>query len=697
MNILQILPSLNTGGVETGTVDLAKELSLANHKAVVVSAGGKLVDDLITAGIRHYALPVDRKSPLNILRMSRRLAEIIKREKIDIVHARSRVPAWIAYIACYKTGCRFVTTCHGYYSTHFFSRIMGTGRRVIVASQVIGRHMIDDFGVNSEKIRYIPRGVDLNLFKYNPSFLRKRSHFTIAVIGRITPIKGHIYFLKAIARIVRTMPKVKVLIIGDPSPGKQGYKSELKLLIRQLGLSNYVEFLGRRSDLPDLLVNIDVVVVPSIVKEAFGRVIIESQAVGVPVIASDIGGISEVIDNDETGFLVPARDVGALADKIIEVKQNKKKAVGVVKKAREKIEKVYNLDQMAARTIEVYEEVFSVKKILIIKYSALGDIILSIPSLRSIKNKFPRSEISLLVDTRFQDIIRRCPYIDKILSFNIKEASLFSRNFRSIASRLRDETFDLIIDLQNNNKSHLLAFMTLAPKRYGYKNKKMGFLLNKGIRDRKDKADPITHQSRVLHLLGVDIINKKLELWPGKKEEEYVDDFLSKQWVAGRQILFGFNINASKRWQTKNWPVEKFAKLGDIICKKYNARVVLTGTARDMPQAQKFAKLSRIKPIIACGKTGLLQLAALIKKCEVFVTPDSASMHIAAALGVRFVALFGPTDPKRHMPPADKYRVIYKKTDCSPCYKPTCSSNKCLNKITVEEVASSIESLIKKI
>jgi lipopolysaccharide heptosyltransferase II len=697
MNILQILPSLNTGGVETGTVDLAKELSLAHHKAVVVSAGGKLVDDLIAAGIRHYSLPVDRKSPLNMIKMSRRLAEIIKKEKIDIVHARSRVPAWIAYIACYKTGCRLITTCHGYYSTHFFSRIMGMGRRVIVASQVIGRHMIDDFGVNAEKIRYIPRGVDLNFFKYNPSFLRKRSNFTIAVIGRLTPIKGHIYFLKAIARIVRTIPKVKVLIIGEPSPGKQGYKSELKLLIRQLGLSNYVEFLGRRSDLPQLLTDIDVVVVPSIVKEAFGRVIIESQAVGVPVIASDIGGISEVIDNDETGFLVPARDVEALANKIIEVKQDKKKAIGVVKKARQKIEKIYNLDQMTAKTIEVYKEVFSVTKILIIKYSALGDIILSIPSLRSLKNKFPQSEISLLVDARFQDIIRNCPYVDKILSFNIKGISLFSKNFRSIASRLRGEAFDLVVDLQNNNKSHLLDFMALAPKRYGYKNNKMGFLLNEGIRDRRDKVDPITHQSRVLHLLGVDIVDKKLELWPQKAEEEYIKNFLNKQWVAGKQMLFGFNINASQRWQTKNWPVEKFAKLGDIICKKYNARVVLTGTERDVPQAQRFAKLSRVKPIIACGKTGLLQLAALIKQCKVFVTPDSASMHIAAAMGVPFVAIFGPTDPKRHMPPADKYRLVYKNTDCSPCYRPACSSNKCLNQISVEEIASSIESLIKKI
>ena len=696
MNILQILPNLNTGGVETGTVDLAKKLILAKHKAVVVSAGGKLVDELISSGIRHYTLAVDRKSPINIIKMSRRLAEIIKVEKIDIVHARSRVPAWIAYIACYKTGCKFVTTCHGYYSNHFFSRVMGWGREVIVASHVIGRHMIDDFNVSDEKIKYIPRGVDLNLFTFNPSYLRQRSHFTIAIIGRLTPIKGHAYFLKAISRIIRSIPKVKVLIVGDPSPGKQGYKSQLQLLIRQLGISNYVEFLGRCSDIPDLLANVDVVVLPSIVPEAFGRVIIEAQAVGVPVIASNIGGISEVIDDKETGFLVPAKDVDALSEAMLKLRQDKQQIISVVQKAREKIEKVYSLKQMAEKTIEVYEKTLKSLRILVIKYSALGDIILAIPSLRSLKNKYPDSKISVLVDLQFQDILKNSPYVNNILAYHLKEVSIVSKDFWRIASHLRDESFDLVVDLQNNSKSHLLGFLSLSPKRYGYKNKKMGFLINNGINDNKDKIDPVSHQAKVLHLLGVDILDKTLELSPGKEEKESIDKFLNKEWVAGRQLLFGFNISASHRWQTKRWPIEKYAKLGDIICKRHNARILITGTKDDLELSNKFKKLSKTKPIVACGKTQLLELAALIGRCKVLVTSDSAPMHIAAAMHVPFVAIFGPTDPKRHMPANDNCAVIYKKLSCSPCYKPVCSSNRCLKTVTVEEVAKAIEELIKK-
>lgn len=696
MNILQIVPNLNTGGVETGTVDLAKKLILAKHKAIVVSAGGKLVDGLISLGVRHYTLAVDRKSPINIIKMSRRLTEIIKLEKIDIVHARSRVPAWIAYIACYKTGCKFVTTCHGYYSNHFFSRVMGWGRKVIVASHVIGRHMIDDFNVPDEKIKYIPRGVDLDFFTFNPSYLKARSHFTIALIGRLTPIKGHIYFLKAVSRIVRSIPKVKVFIIGDPSPGKRGYKPELQLLIRQLGITDYVEFLGRRGDIPDLLANIDVVVLPSIIPEAFGRVIIEAQAVGVPVVASNIGGISEVIDDKETGILVPAKDVDALSEAILELKQNKRLAVNIVRKARQKIEKAYSLKQMTEKTIEVYEQILKSLKILVVKYSALGDIILAVPSLRSLKNKYPNSKISLLVDVQFQDILKNSPYIDNILAYNIKEAPIFSKRFWRIASNLRDESFDIVVDLQNNAKSHLVGFLSLTPRRYGYKNKKLGFLLSNGINDNKDEVDPVSHQARVLHLLGVDILDKTLELSPGKQEEEHVNGFLNKEWIAGKQLLFGFNISASNRWQTKKWPLDKFAKLGDIICKRYNARILLTGTEDDLESANRFKKFSKMKPIVACGKTGLLELAALIGRCRVFVTSDSAPMHIAAAMRVPFVAIFGPTDPGRHMPIADNCVVIYKKLSCSPCYKPTCNSNKCLKAVTVEEVAKAVEELIKK-
>ena len=164
MRILQILPELNVGGVETGTVDFAKFLLDNKHYNVVVSNGGSLVERLQKSGIKHYALPVHKKSLIPILKSIKALKKYIIEERIDIVHARSRVPAWIAWFACRHTDAEFMTTCHGHYSKHFFSSVMGWSKLVIVPSKVIGHHMIDNFHVPSDHIRCIPRSVDLNRF-----------------------------------------------------------------------------------------------------------------------------------------------------------------------------------------------------------------------------------------------------------------------------------------------------------------------------------------------------------------------------------------------------------------------------------------------------------------------------------------------------------------------------------------------------
>ncbi|MCK4249061.1 MAG: glycosyltransferase family 4 protein, partial [Candidatus Omnitrophica bacterium] len=288
---MQILPAMNTGGVETGVVDLARSLVRAGHKTIVVSNGGLLVRDLTSAGAKHYQLPVGRKEPLTAWRMTRELVKIIKTEKIDIVHARSRVPGWIAWLACRRTGTKFVTTCHGYYSQHFFSRVMGWGRKVIVASQAIGRHMVEDFKMPYERMSFIPRGVDLEKFKFRPPQEQepdKEKIYRIGIIGRLTPIKGHPVFIKAIHRLISCDPnlKIKAFIIGEASGDKEDYFLELKKQVKKLGLDDHLEFSGRKSDIPEVLSELDIMVLATTVPEAFGRVIIEAQAVGVPVIAT---------------------------------------------------------------------------------------------------------------------------------------------------------------------------------------------------------------------------------------------------------------------------------------------------------------------------------------------------------------------------------------------------------------------------
>lgn len=184
MNILQILPELNVGGVETGTLDLAKHLVRLGHKSIVVSNGGNLVKDLEAAGSKHYSLPVHKKSLLSMIKMIPKLADIINKEQIDIVHSRSRVPAWIAFFAAGRTGKVFITTCHGYYQKHFLSRVMGWGKLIICPSQAIARHMMENFNVPYERIRLIPRSVDLERFKFISPDKKRREIFNVGIIGK---------------------------------------------------------------------------------------------------------------------------------------------------------------------------------------------------------------------------------------------------------------------------------------------------------------------------------------------------------------------------------------------------------------------------------------------------------------------------------------------------------------------------------
>ncbi|MDD4980291.1 MAG: lipopolysaccharide heptosyltransferase II [Candidatus Omnitrophica bacterium] len=697
MNILQILPELNVGGVETGTLDLAKALVGMGHKIVVVSNGGELVRTLESFGATHYQLPVHKKSLFTMVKMVSRLAEIIRREQIDIVHARSRVPAWIAYFACRRTNRVFITTCHGYYKKHPFSYVMGWSKRVIVLSNVIARHMIEDFDTPHERLRLIPRSVDLERFRYVSPDKKRREEFNIGIIGRITPIKGHLHFIKAMARAARVIPRLKIWIIGEAPASKEAYKEQVQVLIKRLGLWHCTQFLGTQRDIPAIMANLDLLVLPTTAHEAFGRVIIEAQACGVPVIASRVGGVIDIIDNHKTGLLVPPADPQAIADAAISIFKDKELSRTLAENAYQKVKEFYNIGLMVKKTLDVYQEALSSYKILIIKFSSLGDIILSTAALRAIREKFSSGyKISFLVGGESKDALLNCPYIDELLLSDFKNKGKGIAGLWKLSAHLRKKNFDIIIDLQNNRKSHLLAFLSLALNRYGYDNKKFGFLLNHRIKDEKPAIDPVTHQFRILKMLDINLEDPRLELWPTAQDEDYVDEFLKSQWLSAKQLLIGINISASSRWITKNWPLEHIIKLCVELARR-DMRVVVTGTEKDLNQANMLMNaLKNIKIINACAKTTVNQLACLIKKCAAFISFDSAPLHVAASQGVPFVALFGPTDPKRHLPPSGKCIVIKKDLPCEPCYKSKCKTGKCMGLIKPQEVLEAIDKLLKR-
>jgi len=704
MNIVQIVPRLDAGGVERGTVDIAEELSKRGHRMIVVSSGGRLVGALEKAGIKHYTLPVHEKSPWTIIANVSKLKEIIAVENIDIVHARSRVPALSAFFAVrslqehlqyWPTKNKFpvfVTTAHGHYSRHYFSRVMGWSRFVIAVSQAIARHMIDDFAVPEERIFLIHRGIDFTKFTFSLRKDSKEDSPVLALIGRVTPIKGHVDFIKAVLLLKNRFPKIRAWIVGSVTQDKISYFATLKELISRYRLEKNISFFEEHQDIAKVLEKTDVVVAPSTGQEAFGRVIVEAQAKGRPVVASRVGGIVDIIEDGKTGLLVPPREPAKIQEAVERLLTDRELYNSIVQHARTHAEEHFSLEAMADKTLAVYEKAVAQRSILVIKFSSFGDIVLSSPALRALRAKFPSSKICIMVSDQAQELLRYCPYVDDIITFERKRLLKDFRYTRDFFRKLRAYGFEIVFDLQNNKLSHIASFLTCATRRYGYANKKWSFFLNDTVRYIKNEViGPVEHQFRVLSMVGIEYTPAAgaLEVWLSKRYTQWAQDFLQENWMAKNQIIVGMNVGASPAWHTKRWPPEHCARLCELLAKE-GIRTIFTGTDEDARLMQPLLAGSSAKPILAMGRTTLMQLAALIARCNVYVSGDSAPLHIATALGIPTIALFGPTNPKRHANPQRNVSVIAKKVPCIACYKRNCDTKKCMRLITPEEVCSAV-------
>jgi glycosyltransferase involved in cell wall biosynthesis len=376
--VLPISPSLDAGGAERTTIDIAAALAAVGARSLVASTGGRLVSELQAKGGVLLPFPANTKNPAAMALNVARLARLIRSEGVDILHARSRAPAWVALGAAKLTGTPLVTTYHGAYGGRsqlkiLYNSVMARGRAVIANSQYTASLIADMHAFAGPRVRVIHRGTDFRVFspaaveagriqKLRAAWGVAPDDRVILVAARLTAWKGHRDMIEAAALLrERGLTDVRVIFAGDPQ-GRDGYIRDLDDMISKAGLTGIVKRVGHCADMPAAFLAASVVAVPSTQPEAFGRSAVEAQAMGTPVVVTDLGAVPETVlappevgPQARTGWRVPPQDPKALAAALQEALGLGASARdALAQRARAHVTANFSLERMCRETLDIY-------------------------------------------------------------------------------------------------------------------------------------------------------------------------------------------------------------------------------------------------------------------------------------------------------------------------------------------------------
>lgn len=367
MKILLITSHLKIGGIPVYTVTLANHLCKKGHGVFVASSGGELKDEL-SSEIVHIDVPLETHSVLSpkIWLAVFRLRGLIKKEKIDIMHTHTRVAHFTAHILSKMTGVPYVVTWHGFYRPHFFRKLMPCwGERTIAISKSVARHLVDDFKREEAKVRLVFNGVDASKFRNDYTEAQKRDIKkryglkdgpVVGIICRLAGDKGHAFLVEAFKGVVSQVPEAQLVIVGE---GK--LKDTLKSRVARLGIGDSVHFFDGTLNPREFLAVMDVFTRPSI-EEGFGIAVVEAMLMGVPVVATNVGGFKSILNEGEFGILVEPKDVSGLKDAIVKMLTDRAFAEKIAAAAQRHAALNFSAEKMAARIEDVYTEVVKESK-----------------------------------------------------------------------------------------------------------------------------------------------------------------------------------------------------------------------------------------------------------------------------------------------------------------------------------------------
>lgn len=338
------------------------------------------------------------------------------------------------------------------------------------------------------------------------------------------------------------------------------------------------------------------------------------------------------------------------------------------------------------------------QKILISLPNWLGDIVMSIPTIKGMRWLFPESHLAVLVHSNFAQIFKHNPDINEIIIHTRGEGWRKIFGSFKMAKDVRKKRFDMALILPRSFNSALVTFMSNIPERIGYEGDSRGLFLTKSL----PRKDDVIKQHRVYYFLNLlNIFNKPVpfsapRLYSGTEEEQWADGLLKRLNIPSKALLIGFNAGAS-HGKAKCWLPENYIELALKLINFYDAYILLLGgPAETRLNSRILKKVPKDKVIDLSGQTDILQLASLLKRCRLLVTNDTGPMHMAAALTTPVVAIFGSTDPVTTSPFERRHALIYKKVSCSPCHKRICPiDHKCMTQITAGEVFEACQAMLK--
>ena len=381
INVLQVIPKLGFGGAETGCYDIAHYLAEKDCGSYIATSGGELLKYVKKDKVKIFKLPVHTKNPLLIIFNTILLTVLILIHKINIVHARSRAPAWSCYFACLMTNRTFVTTFHGTYNfksklKKFYNSIMLRSKLTIAGSNFIFNHINENYSEylnKNKKLRVIFRGINIDYFNQkNISILKQEKlkklwelssgKFTILMPGRLTYWKGHEKLIESLNILIEdyNVTNFQAVFLGSDQ-GRKVYKKKLFSLIERYSLTKKIKFIDNCREMPLAYSLADLVVSASIEPEAFGRVAVEAQSMGKPIVASNIGGSKETVLNKKSGFLYKFDDPRELAknlNTVIQLNQEELKLMG--NEGRKNVTKKFDVEVMCDSNLREYKKLLKI-------------------------------------------------------------------------------------------------------------------------------------------------------------------------------------------------------------------------------------------------------------------------------------------------------------------------------------------------